>query len=83
MRVAIQREKSLKRYLRQWKIELIEKDNPNWVDLWESIRPGPMAGERRVTPEQLLRGEIVELAEANVVPVGKKDPRVEPEGDGG
>jgi len=83
MRVAIQREKSLKRYLRQWKSELIEKDNPNWVDLWESIRPGPMAGERRVTPEQLLRGEIVELDEANVVPVGKKDPRVEPEDDGG
>lgn len=58
MRVAIQREKSLKRYLRAWKIDLIEKDNPNWVDLWEKIRPGPLAGERRVTPEQLLKGEV-------------------------
>ena len=31
---AIQREKSLKRYLRQWKINLIERENPNWVDLF-------------------------------------------------
>ncbi|HEX5008608.1 MAG TPA: GIY-YIG nuclease family protein, partial [Hyphomonadaceae bacterium] len=61
MRVAIQREKSLKRYLRAWKIELIEKENPNWIDLWESIVPGPLPGERRVTPEQLLRGEVQEL----------------------
>jgi putative endonuclease len=60
MRSAIQREKSLKRYLRSWKIELIEKENPNWVDLWETIRPGPLPGELRVTPEQLLRGEVQE-----------------------
>lgn len=58
MRAAIQRETSLKRYLRQWKIELIEKENPNWVDLWHSIVPGPLPGERRVTPEMLLRGEV-------------------------
>ena len=81
MRVAIQREKSLKRYLRQWKIELIEKDNPDWVDLWESIRPGPLAGERRVTPQQLLRGEVVDLDQANVVASVQKDPRVKPEDD--
>jgi putative endonuclease len=30
---AIQREKSLKRYLRDWKINLIERDNPHWQDL--------------------------------------------------
>ena len=30
---AITREKQLKRYKRKWKIELIEKDNPNWKDL--------------------------------------------------
>jgi putative endonuclease len=58
MRVAIQRETSLKRYLRQWKFDLIEKENLNWVDLWESIVPGPLPGERRVTPEMLLRGEV-------------------------
>jgi len=29
---AIAREKQLKNWQRQWKIELIEKDNPNWED---------------------------------------------------
>ena len=35
---AIQREKQLKKWERQWKIELIESMNPGWVDLWESIK---------------------------------------------
>ncbi|MCK5510136.1 GIY-YIG nuclease family protein [Candidatus Parcubacteria bacterium] len=30
---AIVREKKLKRHKRQWKIELIEKDNPAWRDI--------------------------------------------------
>jgi putative endonuclease len=30
---AIRREKSLKRWPRQWKINLIERENPNWDDL--------------------------------------------------
>ncbi|MBV8976867.1 MAG: GIY-YIG nuclease family protein [Alphaproteobacteria bacterium] len=30
---AIQRETSLKRWKRDWKIELIEKSNPDWKDL--------------------------------------------------
>lgn len=30
---AIQREKSLKKYKRDWKINLIERDNPGWLDL--------------------------------------------------
>lgn len=34
MRDAIQREKSLKRWRRQWKIELIEKTNPDWEELF-------------------------------------------------
>ena len=34
---AIQRETSLKRYLRQWKINLIERDNPNWDDLFPQL----------------------------------------------
>jgi len=31
---AIQREKRLKKWERPWKFELIEKDNPEWLDLW-------------------------------------------------
>ncbi|MDD4757223.1 MAG: GIY-YIG nuclease family protein [Prolixibacteraceae bacterium] len=31
---AIAREKTLKNYKRQWKINLIEKDNPDWKDLY-------------------------------------------------
>ena len=31
---AIQREKRLKKWKRQWKIELIEKHNPKWRDLY-------------------------------------------------
>ena len=30
---AIHREKRLKKWPRAWKISLIEKDNPNWIDL--------------------------------------------------
>ena len=31
---AIAREKSLKKWRRAWKIELIERGNPDWRDLW-------------------------------------------------
>lgn len=34
---AILREKRLKKWNRQWKIELIEKSNPGWVDLYNQI----------------------------------------------
>ncbi len=37
---AIRKEKSLKRYLRAWKINLIERDNPQWEDLslpWDAL----------------------------------------------
>jgi putative endonuclease len=34
---AILREKRLKKWNRQWKIELIEKTNPNWIDLYERL----------------------------------------------
>jgi len=33
--IAILREKRLKEWKRKWKIELIEKNNPRWVDLFE------------------------------------------------
>ena len=34
---AIQREKTLKHWLRAWKITLIERANPTWRDLYEEI----------------------------------------------
>ena len=34
---AIQREKQLKKWQRQWKIDLIEKHNPNWKDLYSDL----------------------------------------------
>jgi putative endonuclease len=35
--LAIQRETSLKRWPRRWKLALIEKDNPQWKDLAEEV----------------------------------------------
>ena len=35
---AIQREKQMKRWKRDWKVRLIEKNNPEWNDLYETIR---------------------------------------------
>ncbi len=34
---AIRREKAIKSWPRQWKIDLIEKDNPEWFDLYRRI----------------------------------------------
>ncbi|MDX1520596.1 MAG: GIY-YIG nuclease family protein [Anaerolineae bacterium] len=34
---AITREKQLKKWNRQWKIKLIEKENPNWDDLYPAL----------------------------------------------
>ncbi|MEO5494090.1 MAG: GIY-YIG nuclease family protein [Sphingomonas sp.] len=31
---AIAREKAVKKWNRAWKIDLIERDNPDWRDLW-------------------------------------------------
>jgi len=37
LEAAMQRERRIKRWKRSWKIELIEKDNPHWIDLYPSI----------------------------------------------
>jgi putative endonuclease len=44
---AIKREKRLKRWNRAWKIELIEKDNPQWRDLY-----GELCGQYPWVPGQ-------------------------------
>jgi len=38
---AIKREKRLKKWNRAWKIRLIEKENPNWDDLYPGIAGPP------------------------------------------
>ena len=49
---AIQRETSLKRYKREWKINLIEAENPHWEDLYPQffIEDGPLAHLQRREP---------------------------------
>jgi putative endonuclease len=37
MREAIQREKQIKAWKREWKFRLIKEQNPEWQDLWPSI----------------------------------------------
>ena len=50
---AIVREKRLKKWRRDWKINLIEQSNPQWLDLYSEVtmaprlRGGDEAGSRR------------------------------------
>jgi putative endonuclease len=37
MEAAITREKQMKKWKRRWKMNLIEKENPNWNDLYDDI----------------------------------------------
>lgn len=37
MESAIRKEKMLKNWKRVWKLELIERSNPNWQDLYETV----------------------------------------------
>ncbi|MCH9844980.1 MAG: GIY-YIG nuclease family protein [Alphaproteobacteria bacterium] len=37
MESAITREKQMKIWKRQWKMNLIERDNPQWLDLYDSL----------------------------------------------
>ena len=51
METAIAREKQLKRWHRQWKINLIEQGNPQWDDLavglgFEPLPPRPLASDK-------------------------------------
>ena len=49
---AIQREKTMKKWPRQWKINLIERDNPHWNDLYQEL-----SGERGIQPIHGLPGQ--------------------------
>jgi putative endonuclease len=37
MESAISREKAIKEWKRQWKLELIERENPEWKDLYSGL----------------------------------------------
>jgi putative endonuclease len=37
---AIMREKALKKWRREWKLELIEQSNAQWRDLWDVVKMG-------------------------------------------
>ena len=37
MESAIAKEKAMKKWLRKWKLDTIEKSNPDWHDLWPEI----------------------------------------------
>ena len=37
MDVAIAREKAIKKWRRAWKVELIDAENPDWNDLYDSL----------------------------------------------
>ncbi len=37
MAPAITREKAIKTWKRKWKLELIEKENPQWLDLYKNL----------------------------------------------
>ena len=48
--LAIRREKRIKRWRRAWKIALIERENPDWLDRYEAIggtRPESLIPEGR------------------------------------
>ncbi len=34
---AMRREKQIKEWKRDWKINLVERDNPRWIDLYSSL----------------------------------------------
>jgi putative endonuclease len=52
VRDAIQREKTLKVWPRAWKVNLIERTNPHWADLYPSL-PGV-----RPIPADWFRGKL-------------------------
>ena len=37
VRAAIRREKQIKRWNRAWKFALIQRENPEWHDLWPTV----------------------------------------------
>lgn len=53
---AIQREKTMKDWPRQWKVNLIERDNPNWLDLYPTL-PGAELDQRLCSSGKMDPGD--------------------------
>ncbi len=47
---AIRREKRIKKWHRQWKINMIEADNPNWEDRWDDLWSVPVNSDLKLEP---------------------------------
>ena len=66
--LAIQREKSLKEWKREWKIDLVKRDNPQWRDLYQEIIWGLLQsmdpGFRRDDSEAVDDSETADDGEA-------------------
>ncbi len=52
---AIERERRIKKWNREWKIRLINKNNPNWDDLYEKLIQGSPA---KASGDDRLRSSI-------------------------
>ncbi len=47
---AFKRERRLKKWNRVWKLDLIEKANPGWSDLYDDLRLGGLSDAKDWTP---------------------------------
>ena len=47
---AFKRERQIKKWNRQWKLELIEKTNPGWEDLTDRLRLGDLVDAKDWAP---------------------------------
>ena len=47
---AFRRERQIKEWKRMWKLELLEKDNPGWRDLFNDLRAGDGASPEEWVP---------------------------------
>ncbi len=64
---AITREKEIKKWRRDWKIRLIEQENPDWFDLYDSIIKQAAAYGFRVRASGAPRNDWI-MADATTPP---------------
>ena len=47
---AFRRERQIKKWNRDWKLQMIEKENPNWLDLYDDFRLGGLKDAKDWVP---------------------------------